>query len=259
MNSLESFRTKWLPVLESELVALTSEGARKLIIGKAEEYAVMGPGKRLRPLLTLMACEACDGDPNDAMRAAMAIELVHAFSLVHDDLPCMDDDDMRRGRPTTHKVFGEAMGLLAGDALLAASFRMLSMLQAEISRTCTAELSSATVMMIEGQAIDISDTKKSPEELDHMNALKTGMLITCALKMGGICAGASAEQMDALAQYGEAFGLAFQITDDVLDGEEGSLERAQELATRASSSLAIFGEKAGPLKELAEAIPGRTH
>lgn len=232
-------------------------GARELVIGKAEQYAVMGPGKRIRPLLTLMASDACGGDPKAAMRAAMAIEMVHAFSLVHDDLPCMDDDDMRRGRPTVHKVYGEAMALLAGDALLAASFRMLADLPAEISRKCTEELSSATVMMIEGQAIDIGDDAKSAEQLDHMNALKTGMLITCALKMGGICAGAPQDQINALDNYGQKLGLAFQITDDMLDGGEGSRARAEELVKQAISHVRVFGGKAANLIELAEAIPGR--
>ncbi len=258
MNSFEVFSGKWLPVLESELAACMSQAARELTIGKAGEYALMGPGKRIRPLLTLMAADACGGDPKLAMPAAMAIEMVHAFSLVHDDLPCMDDDDVRRGRPTTHKVYGEAMALLAGDALLASTFQKIALLPAEISVKCSQELSNATVMMIEGQTIDIGDAQKSPEELDHMNALKTGMLITCALKMGAICAGASQDQIDALTEYGRALGLAFQITDDLLDGEEGSRTRAEELVTQAVSHLRIFGGKATHLTGLAESIPGRT-
>lgn len=283
MPFYQEFSAHWLPKIESALAACMSQAARELIIGKAGEYALMGPGKRIRPLLTLMAADACDSAPENAMPAAMAVEMVHAFSLVHDDLPCMDDDDLRRGRPTTHKVFGEAMAVLAGDALLASAFQKLCMLPSDVTARCAQALSFASVMMAEGQAMDITGFEKTPsvEDLDRLNGYKTGALIECALQMGGIVAGADDAHLKALVDYGHSLGLAFQITDDLLDatgneesagkkvgkdaskgkktypavlGVDESRKRSEELVRTAVKSLRTFDARADHLRDLAESI-----
>lgn len=273
MAFFHEFPATWLPRIEAELQVCMTQAARELTIGAAGEYALMGPGKRLRPLLTLMAADSCGADPSSAMPAAMAIEMVHAFSLVHDDLPCMDDDDMRRGRPTTHKKFGEAMALLAGDALLASAFQKLSLLPPADAAKCMQELSFAVVMMIEGQALDIKGFQKPPtvEDLDHLNGLKTGMLIASALRMGAIAALASASELEALSTFGRALGLAFQITDDLLDdddgqwtysrllGKEESRKRARTLIDDGVKALEGFGKKGENLRTLAAAVVERDH
>ncbi|NOS66928.1 MAG: polyprenyl synthetase family protein [Candidatus Peribacteraceae bacterium] len=255
MSDYTAFSAQWLPRVESALAACMIQAARELTIGKAGEYALMGPGKRIRPLLTLMAADACGADPETAMPAAMAVEMVHAFSLAHDDLPCMDNDDLRRGRPTTHKVFGEAMGLLAGDALLASAFQKLCLLPPKITAACVQELSFATVMMVEGQAMDITE---SPDR-DRLNGLKTGALIVAALRMGAIVAGAEEKQIEALTAYGRSLGLLFQITDDLLDGEaeEGARKRANDLSLEAAATVKAFGVRAQHLRDLAAYLPTR--
>lgn len=224
-------------------------------VWEAAQYGLLGPGKRMRPLLALMAADACGADPEKALPAACAIEMVHAFSLIHDDLPCMDDDDLRRGRPTVHKVHGEAVALLAGDLLLSQAFAQLS------HPDLTRELARATTLMIEGQGMDIDEAAaRTPERLDELNAKKTGALIICALRMGGIVAGANEVQLLSLTGYGKALGLAFQMTDDLLDGEgEHNEKRIAELIQEAIAALLEpFGTRAEPLRELAQSIIGRT-
>ena len=195
----------------------------------AMRYAVLDGGKRLRPLLVLAACEAVGGNLQAALRAACAVELIHAYSLVHDDLPCMDNDVLRRGKPTVHVKFGEAQALLAGDALQALAFEILTPdspatlvaipapLQACLCRLLARAAGGAG--MAGGQAIDLASVGQplSEHQLREMHRLKTGALLQCSVLMGAACAEHTAAAGQALATYGAAIGLAFQVVDDVLD------------------------------------------
>ena len=192
----------------------------------AMRYAVMSGGKRLRPALTLAACEAFGGRTEDALPPAAALELVHTYSLIHDDLPAMDDDDLRRGRPTTHKVFGEAEAILAGDALLTLAFEILATQPAGDAAAGRRAEAVAVVAqraghagMVGGQIADLEAEGKIAAvlQLEWIHRHKTGALIAAAVELGAIHAGASADDRAAMARYGEAVGLAFQIVDDVLD------------------------------------------
>lgn len=181
-------------------------------------YPLATGGKRFRPLLCIAACEALGGGPEAALLPALALELVHTFSLVHDDLPCMDDDNYRRGRPTIHSIHGEAVGMLVGDALLAEAFSVLAPAGAEQVR----ELARATGPgMVAGQYLDIT---ASPDigvaALERLHRAKTGALIQAAARMGGRAGQASPSQLEALTVYGDAVGLAFQLQDDVLDADQ---------------------------------------
>ncbi|MEP6897134.1 MAG: farnesyl diphosphate synthase, partial [Rhodanobacter sp.] len=194
---------------------------------RAMRYAVLGGGKRLRPLLVYAAADAVGECGPQLDAAACAVELIHAYSLVHDDLPAMDDDALRRGRPTCHIVFGEAMAILAGDALQALAFEILADHPAGIDagtalgmlrvlgRACGAE------GMAGGQALDLAATgrKLTLKELEHMHACKTGALIRASVRLGALIAGADADVLEALDRYAHAVGLAFQVRDDILDVE----------------------------------------
>ncbi len=194
-------------------------------LGEAIRYSLLAPGKRLRPMLVWMATEACGGSPEAGLPAACAVEMVHAYSLVHDDLPAMDDDDLRRGRPTCHKRFGEAVAILAGDALLAMAFETLADLRPpETAAACSAVLAAAAgpAQLVGGQADDLAaeqeqHTELSLAALESIHRRKTGALIRASLRLGGLVAGASPPQFAALDEYGWRLGLAFQITDDLLD------------------------------------------
>lgn len=194
---------------------------------EATLYPLRTGGKRIRPLFCIAACEAVGGDvSSDILHVAAAVELIHTYSLVHDDMPCMDDDDERRGKPATHVAFGEPAALLVGDALLTEAFRTLTHtgLAPEVQVRLVAELAEGAghVGMIGGQAADIGlgGPVEDVETLMRLHNGKTGALIRAAIRMGGIAAGASSAQLDALSQYGSAVGLAFQMADDVLDAEE---------------------------------------
>ena len=196
-------------------------------LGEAMRYAVLDGGKRLRPLLVLAAAEAVGGDPAAALRAACAVELIHAYSLVHDDLPCMDNDVLRRGKPTVHVRFGEAQALLAGDALQALAFELLTpdadavapAMQAELCRALARAAGAAG--MAGGQAIDLASVGKplTEPELRAMHTLKTGALLQASVRMGALCArqALAPTAQTALDAYGAALGLAFQVVDDILD------------------------------------------
>ncbi len=190
---------------------------------EAIRYAVLGGGKRLRPILVVRCCEAVGGCARDAMAAAAAVEMIHAFSLVHDDLPAMDDDDLRRGRPTLHKHTNEAMAILAGDALTALAFELISMRigSADLASVITRELAIATNDMIGGQVYDTLggfDAALDPvQRLRTTHRHKTAALIRGSCRMGAMCGGADAAQLEALSRYGEAIGLMFQVVDDLLD------------------------------------------
>ncbi|HLK19799.1 MAG TPA: farnesyl diphosphate synthase [Bryobacteraceae bacterium] len=260
-------------------------------IHKAMRYSLFAGGKRIRPLLCIAAGEAISDSPGGIESAACTLELIHTYSLIHDDLPALDNDDLRRGMPTCHKVFGEAMAILAGDALLTLAFQVLAQLPCEAQKKSRLieELSTAAGTvggMIGGQVHDIEGERKHPTAalLEDIHRAKTGALLRASVKMGGIFAGADSHQLDALSSFGEHIGLAFQIVDDVLDVEESSealgktagkdaqqkkitfpavygLERSREMAEaeRVAAHVALrpFDERAERLRELADFIVRR--
>ena len=254
-------------------------------------YSLMAGGKRLRPVLLMAAADAVGADGTKFLPVACALEMIHTYSLIHDDLPAMDNDDLRRGKPTNHVVYGEGIAILAGDALLTLAFTVILRQKAvpaeallrvvdEISRAAGAE------GMVGGQVLDLEAENRqiSMEELRRVHTGKTGALFRAALRSGAILAGASEEQLSALTAYADHFGLAFQITDDILDvignAEEigkpvgsdeknhkstyvtlTSLEMAQELARRtvaeAEAALSVFGQEAAFLRELVAYLVNR--
>jgi farnesyl diphosphate synthase len=262
-------------------------------LGQAMRYAVLDGGKRLRPLLVLAAAEAVRGHPEAALRAACAAELIHAYSLVHDDMPCMDDDVLRRGKPTVHVQFGEAQALLGGDALQALAFELLTPDEAVVPATVQAALcrllarSAGHAGMAGGQAIDLASVGRSLTEpqLREMHRRKTGALLQACVMMGAACGNPDATARSALHDYGAAMGLAFQVVDDILDvtadsatlgktagkdavqdkptyvsvlGLERSAAFAQELLGQALAALAAAGlADTRALQELAKMVVDR--
>jgi geranylgeranyl pyrophosphate synthase len=255
---------------------------------KALAYTLSSPGKRIRSALLLWCCELAAGQDNaDARVAAAAIEMVHTYSLVHDDLPAMDDDDLRRGRPTCHKAFDEATAILTGDALLTLAFEVLARRigDARLAVELVGQLAEAAgaAGMIAGQIADLKaeNTAGSSETLEYIHTNKTAKMFRCAAVMGGLCGRADAAQLDALARYGLKIGLGFQIADDILDvsasseqlgktagkdaeaakctypavvGIEKSRELERTLAREAIEALAPFGSRAGVLHGLTAAL-----
>jgi geranylgeranyl diphosphate synthase, type II len=200
-------------------------------IHEAMRYAVLGGGKRVRPILAIAAAEACGADARPLLQALAALELIHTYSLVHDDLPALDNDDLRRGRKTTHVVFGEAMGILAGDALLTEAFSWLAVPIAGVDAARQLRAVALVAMaidskgMIGGQVADLEGanvTTPTLNDLQFIHRNKTGKLLTASVVLGGLLAGASEDQLHALTQYGQAVGLGFQIVDDLLDIEESA-------------------------------------
>ncbi len=268
-------------------VAETDAPARRLL--EAMRYSLLAGGKRLRPVLALAACEAVGGPLEAAMGFACAMEMIHTYSLVHDDLPCMDDDDLRRGRPTNHRVYGEAIATLAGDALLTDAFWMLAKPPAASTGVppsallaTVAELAEAagSAGMVAGQAIDLLGEGRTLtiEELEYLHRRKTGALFVAAVRGGARLGGASEDQLGALEAYARALGLAFQVIDDILDveasteqmgkrtgkdvahgkntypaliGLDKSWELARDLERRARHALDGFDHRAEPLRALA--------
>ena len=257
----------------------------------AMKYSLMAGGKRLRPILLMAAADAVNGNGSKFLKTAVAIEMIHTYSLIHDDLPAMDNDDFRRGKPTNHKVFGEAMAILAGDALLTLAFEVM-LRQRGVNHAAILfvvdEMSQAAGMsgMVGGQAIDLLSENKTidMETLRTMHIGKTGALFKAAIRSGAILAGATGDQLDALTEYAKYFGLAFQITDDILDvvGDEDelgkpigsdernkkstyvtltSLDEAKRLAAQAVDdavdSLSIFDEEADFLRNLVRYLLAR--
>lgn len=206
---------------------LPSGDAEQKTVYDAMSYSVMAGGKRIRAIMTMAFCELCGGNPADAVPFAAAIEMIHAYSLIHDDLPCMDDDDIRRGKPSCHIAFGEANALLAGDGLLTLAFETMLDAQNTGSLPAGRVLKAASVLahaagangMVGGQVIDLeNEGKQMPYELlQTLDRLKTGALIRAAAMMGCIVAGAGQEVVDRAERYAAAVGLAFQIVDDILD------------------------------------------
>jgi len=277
-------------VEEALLRYLPSEDNIPAEIFKAIRYSVFAGGKRIRPILCLAAVEAVGGDMAPAMPVACALELIHTYSLIHDDLPAMDNDDFRRGKPTNHKVFGEAIAILAGDALLTKAFELTAKtleqgIPAERVVRAIQELAvaSGSEGLIAGQVVDLSsnENKKDPEVLLYIHLNKTARLIRYSLIAGGILAGATEEEIRALDDYGRHLGLAFQIVDDLLDvvgdfqkigkpvgsdeknqkltyvslfGIEETKKRAAEEVNAAKNVLKPYGEKSSFFIKLAEFI-----
>ncbi|HVR44982.1 MAG TPA: farnesyl diphosphate synthase [Thermoanaerobaculia bacterium] len=233
-EQLELWRSWVDATLEAELPA---ESTRPEAIHRAMRWAVLGGGKRLRPILAIAAASACGADPRPLLRPICALELIHTYSLVHDDLPALDDDELRRGRKTTHVVFGEALGILAGDALLTEAFCWLTepvdSVPAERQLRAVRRVARAidSTGMIGGQVADLEaeriqqktgDRAMLLETLEFIHRNKTGRLLTASVELGGILAGAAETALSHLRGYGEALGLAFQIVDDLLDVEQTS-------------------------------------
>jgi geranylgeranyl diphosphate synthase type II len=286
----------WLGTQKTRVEALLAHRMKTLAgrtpqkLGDAMAYALLDGGKRLRPILCLTFADAsaratASADADDA---ACAVEMIHTYSLVHDDLPAMDDDDLRRGRPTTHKVFGEAMAILAGDALLTDAFTLLGGDSAVRGRLC-AELGIAagSAGMVGGQVLDIAEDRPAEESyLLKLHRAKTGALIKCACRMGAIAGGGGPDALAAAETYGDAIGLAFQIADDILDvtssaavmgkptgadaaagrhtfpavvGMDRSRALAQEQVQRAQAAVAKLEPTPGPLAALARYTVERKH
>ena len=221
-------------------------------LADAMRYSLLAGGKRIRPMLVLEFCRISGGDIEAAMPVACAVEMLHTYSLIHDDLPCMDNDDLRRGRPTNHKVFGECTATLAGDALQAEAFGTILRcgLPAERRAACASHLANAVGLdgMCGGQFLDMlgEGTILSLEELDEINSRKTGALLTAACLMGVSAAGGSREQEDAAAQFGAAIGAAFQIRDDMLDVLSTEKELGKPIGSdqqeQKNTYMALLGE-----------------
>ena len=269
-----------------------TESAAPSTIHKAMRYSLFAGGKRIRPILCLEAARACAEQNEGIENAACTLELIHTYSLIHDDLPALDNDDLRRGRPTCHKVFGEAMAILAGDSLLTLAFQVLSQLPhatpaAKVRLIEELSTASGTVRgMIGGQVEDLEAGGQAPSVtvLDSIHRAKTGALLRASLRMGALYVNAAETELAALSRYGEHVGLAFQIVDDILDveqpsealgktagkdaeqnkmtfpavyGLETSRQMAEEERQQARAALEMFGPTAERLRELADMIVER--
>jgi geranylgeranyl diphosphate synthase, type II len=274
---------------------LPTEQERPQSLHKAMRYSIFAGGKRVRPVLLLAACEAVGGAIARAMPAACAMEMIHTYSLIHDDLPAMDDDDFRRGRPTNHKVFGEAIAILAGDGLLTEAFKLMAnpafsagvdagARMAVISEIATC---AGSYGMVGGQVVDM-ESEGQPEmdlpTVQYIHTHKTGALIKASVVAGALLGGADEKQLAAIRRYGEAAGLAFQIADDILDiegtteeigkdagsdeargkatypavmGLAAAKQEAKEMMDEALNALSRFGAEAEPLREIARYIVER--
>jgi geranylgeranyl diphosphate synthase type II len=274
-----------------EVLQCRDESSRE--IREAMRYMVLGGGKKLRPVLVMLACEACGGAVEGALPAACAVEMVHIYSLIHDDLPAMDNDDLRHGRPSCHKQFGEAMAILAGDALLTEAFALLAtrVEDAAVSRRLAAELALAAGVtgMAGGQVADLKAEREGLLDerlLELIHRRKTAALMAASAVMGGLSAGAGEHLERTLRAYAGHVGLAFQIADDILDavadtralgktagkdqasgkltyvklfGVEAARKRAWAEADRAIGALGAFGHAADWLRDLARFVVERTH
>jgi geranylgeranyl diphosphate synthase type II len=294
MSDLKTYLTQRCQIIDAALdQCMPSDETRPVSLHKAMRHSVFAGGKRLRPILTLAAAEACGGTIEKAMPSACAVECLHTYSLIHDDLPCMDDDDMRRGVPTCHIVFGEAIALLAGDALQALAFELTAQTPATSRHTAASLVSelartAGSLHLVGGQVADLEgEQKKLPlDDLRFVHEGKTAALLTTSIKLGAMSADATPEQLRALHDFGMATGLAFQIIDDILDvtqtseklgksagkdvasekstypallGLDLSRAEAHRLTTAAHDALAIFGEKGTRLRELADYLLNRDY
>ena len=271
-NYLEKESAKVEKALSSYLPK-TSDRPRKL--HEAMRYAVLTTGgKRVRPILALAACQAVKGKETDVLPAACALELIHNYSLVHDDLPCMDDDATRRGKPTCHKRFDEETALLTGDALLTLAFEVLArpgrkvMADRQLGSIKLIADAIGTYGMVGGQAADLEFQHKDPDlpTIEYINTHKTGALIAVSTRVGGYLGGGSPSQVEALNRYGRSVGLLFQIVDDILDHEgyansigiPEARREAETLCQKAKSYLRPFGQNGHALAEIADFVLRRT-
>lgn len=252
----KAYREYFEEHLKAVCNSFCDSGAKYKALYDAAAYSLEAGGKRIRPVLAFEMCRVCGGDPSDAVPAAIAIEMIHTFSLIHDDLPCMDNDDMRRGRPSCHKAHGEAVALLAGDALTAYAGKIIcdSSLSADKKVAMIQVLYDRTIGMIEGQTIDIDGNFDTLDGLISMYEMKTSELLTAACVMGCIAAGADKKKISAATSYAHELGLAFQIVDDILDVTSTSEELGKPVGSdeeqNKTTSVTLLGlEKA---KELAE-------
>ncbi|MBV9268585.1 MAG: polyprenyl synthetase family protein [Acidobacteriaceae bacterium] len=291
--SLKEYLSEQVRVVDRALGRwVPAENVAPESIHKAMRYSLFAGGKRVRPILAIAAAHAVCDAPAGVENAAIALELVHTYSLVHDDLPALDNDDLRRGRPTSHKVFGEAMAVLAGDALLTLAFEVLSRLKdvdGERKIQLVEELARASGTvggMIGGQVNDLEGERKAPTSLvlEAIHRAKTGALLRASVRMGAIYGGATERELAALSDYGEHVGLAFQIVDDILDVEQSSealgktagkdqaqhkitfpavygLERSREMAEeerlQSHAALRSFDDRADRLRQIADYIVRR--
>ncbi len=266
---LPAYFEKNINLIDKELDRrLPKKTARPDTIHDAMRYSVFNGGKRIRPILVLEGARVTKGNVSDPLLLACAIEMIHTYSLIHDDLPSMDNDDMRRGKPSCHIKYGEATAILAGDALLTLAFNTIARIKNKGKMSeIILEVSKAigTSGMIGGQAMDLKARDKDKTDLptiEYINIRKTGSLITAAVKIGAIVSNARQKEVKALEAYGENIGLAFQIIDDMLDGEgyaeilgiNAAREEAEALAERAKEALSIFGRRALHLKEIADFV-----
>ncbi len=288
---LKSLQARSNALIEQHLPKVTKAHAPRL--AEAMNYAALAGGKRIRPILVYAGAAFCHGQDSAADIPAVAIELVHTYSLIHDDLPAMDNDDLRRGKPTCHIAFDEATAILAGDTLHTLAFELLATegdytSEQRVAMIRTLSQAAGAAGMAAGQMLDIQgeNTAATLNWLENMHYLKTGRLITAALELGAIAAGASEEQHSALKLYGDKIGLAFQIRDDMLDvigateelgktqgsderhnkttfpgliGLEASESRAKALCHEAQEALSAFGDSANTLRQLANYIIARTY
>jgi len=288
---LQAYLTERRALVEAALERfLPPEDTPPPTVHRAMRYSVMAGGKRLRPILVIAGAEAVGGTLATVVPAACALELIHTYSLIHDDLPAMDDDDYRRGRLTNHKVFGEAIAILAGDALLTLAFRLVAdntalVNDARVLRDVVAELADAagTSGMVGGQVVDIESEGKAitTETLEYIHRHKTAALIRASLRVGALLAGGDGKAVAAIGEAGSDLGLAFQIVDDILDvegsleelgktagsderkqkatypalhGLEASRRQAKMLIERVKQRLGVFGARAVPLRALADYV-----
>ena len=260
---LRSWNTARLAEVEAALSHWVAEDAPERL-SDAMRYAVLDGGKRLRPLLVLAACEAVDGNAEAALRAACAVELIHAYSLVHDDMPCMDNDILRRGKPTVHVKFGEAGALLAGDALQALAFELLAPEGDAVPASIQANLCRLLARaaghegMAGGQAIDLASVGLALDEdaLRRMHRMKTGALLQGSVEMGAVCGAPTPAVLDALRGYGAALGLAFQVVDDSLDVTQDSATLGKTAGKDAAHDKPTYVSLLGlePSRAYAEAL-----
>ena len=294
MFDLDRYLTERRSLIDSFLISqMPPEDTRPATLHRAMRYSIFAGGKRLRPILCIAAAEAVGKTTDEVIRAACALELLHTYTLVHDDLPAMDDDDLRRGKPTTHITFGEANAILAGDALLTLAFEWMARApgkkpNAPADPVIELAVASGSMGVIGGQVEDLAAEGKAPSAdlVDFIHAHKTGALLRASVRIGAMIAGASAKELDALSRYGEHMGLAFQIADDILNATSSSKQlgkatgsdeargkmtyvavygldvarqRADDLIEKAVAELKGLSGSAAPLTALARFSVVRSH
>ena len=233
-------------MIEEYLVHAFDAESRHADLQEAMEYSLLAGGKRIRPILTLETCRLCGGDRSKALPFACAVEMVHTYSLIHDDLPAMDDDDLRRGRPTNHVVYGEATAILAGDALLTAAFEQLTKAKLPADRIVRAveclSRAAGSAGMVGGQALDMASEGRAldREELELLQSLKTGALISTAAVLGCIAAGGTIRQRGLVSLYAQALGRAFQVRDDMLDVTSSAAELGKPVGSDRANEKSTF-------------------